>query len=206
VVPIGEAFPGMVPLVVDEGLNEVMPGQDGELLMTGPQLSLGYWSDPAKTAVAFVRPPGRSEIYYRTGDRVRKSGNGPLLYLGRIDSQIKILGHRVELGEVEAVVREESRIDALVALAWPKTEGGAGGVEVFLESEAPPTSSDLKERVAARLPTYMVPRRYHYLPQLPLNTNGKYDRQALTRYLEKHSPSIVGVPAPTMPVVEIVLH
>ena len=184
VVPIGEPFPRMLALVVDESLNEVKPGEDGELLMTGPQLSLGYWLEPAKTLAAFVKPPGRGETYYRTGDRVRKPfGNGPMLYLGRIDNQIKILGHRVELGEVEALVREESGIDGVVALGWPEMPGGAGGVEVFLQAEAP-AQPDLKERVAERLPIYMAPRRYHYLPQFPLNANGKYDRNALMKYLE----------------------
>jgi amino acid adenylation domain-containing protein len=183
-VPIGEPFPQMLPLVVDESLNEVKPGEDGELLMTGPQLSLGYWLDQAKTDAAFVTPPGRCQLYYRTGDRVRKpSGHCPLLYLGRIDNQIKILGHRVELGEVEALVREESGVDGVVALGWPKTTGGAAGVEVFLQAEAS-AHPDLQERVAKCLPVYMAPRRYHYLRQFPLNPNGKYDRNALTKYLE----------------------
>jgi acyl-CoA synthetase (AMP-forming)/AMP-acid ligase II len=175
----------MKTLVADEALHEVQPGEDGELLMTGPQLSPGYWHDPARTAAAFVIPPGRSETYYRTGDRVRKPwGKGPLLYLGRSDSQIKILGHRVELGEVEAVVREESGIDGVVALGWPRTVSGAGGVEVFLQAEGPPRP-DLKQQVAKRLPFYMVPRRFHYLAELPLNTNGKYDRGALVKQLEE---------------------
>jgi amino acid adenylation domain-containing protein len=183
-VPIGEPFPGMLPLVVDESLAEVSPGEEGELLMTGPQLSLGYWRDPAKTAAAFVVPPGRAETFYRTGDRVRRPAeSGPLLYVGRVDNQIKILGHRVELGEVEAVVREESGVDAVVALGWPRTAGGAGGVEAFLQGERP-SQSDLKERVAKRLPVYMTPRRYHYLAEFPLNVNGKYDRHALLKQLE----------------------
>jgi amino acid adenylation domain-containing protein len=183
VVPIGQPFPGMVPLIVDESFTQVRPGEAGELLMTGPQLSLGYWHDPAKTAAAFVRPPGRSEVYYRTGDRVRRTlGNGPMLYLGRVDNQIKILGHRVELGEVEAVVREESGVDGIVALGWPITTGGAGGVEVFLQTEDP-TCQDLAEKVAKRLPVYMAPRRYRCLPQFPLNANGKYDRSALLNLL-----------------------
>jgi len=186
VVPIGQPFPGMVSLIVDESLTEVKSGEAGELLMTGPQLSLGYWHDPAKTASAFVRPPGRSVVYYRTGDRVRRPiGNGPMLYLGRVDNQIKILGHRVELGEIEAVVREESGVDGVVALGWPKTPGGAGGVEVFLQTEGP-TRRDLKERVAKHLPVYMAPRRYHCLSQFPLNANGKYDRAVLLSILEKN--------------------
>jgi amino acid adenylation domain-containing protein len=184
IVPIGEPFPAMRPLIVDDSLVEVDPGQDGELLMSGPQLSLGYWNDPILTAEAFVKPRGRKETFYRTGDRVhRPVGRGPLLYLGRVDNQVKILGHRVELGEIEAVVRDESGVDGVVALGWPKSTSGAGGVEVFLEA-AGPVHPSMKERVAARLPFYMVPRRYHCLQTLPLNVNGKYDRQALIDLLE----------------------
>lgn len=184
VVPIGEPFPGMIPLVVDESRNPVKLGDDGELLMTGPQLTLGYWRDPTKTAAAFVTPPGQQQVFYCTGDRVRLlSESGPLLYLGRMDNQIKILGHRVELGEVEAIVREESGVDGVVALGWPKNSGGAGGVEAFLEIDNF-TKSDLKDRVARRLPVYMAPRRYHLLAKFPLNANGKYDRIALTKHLE----------------------
>ena len=107
-VPIGTAFEGMEAIVVREDLTEVAPGDDGELLMTGPQLSLGYWRDGEKTRRAFVAPPGRKQNYYRTGDRVRRPLPGkPMVYLGRVDNQIKILGHRVELGEIEAVVPKD---------------------------------------------------------------------------------------------------
>ena len=106
-----------------------------------------------------------------------------MLYLGRADNQIKILGHRVELGEVEAIVCEESGIDGVVALGWPLNPGGADGVEVFLQAEGP-TRPDLNERVAKRLPVYMAPRRYHYLAPFPLNANGKYDRGALLNLLQ----------------------
>jgi len=184
VVPIGQPFPGMVALVADESLREVAPGADGELLMTGPQLALGYLDDPVKTAAAFVKPPEREEIYYRTGDRVRRPLDGrPLTYLGRIDNQVKILGRRVELGEIEAVVREESGVGGVVALGWPKTTTGVRGVEVFLETEGS-GHPELKARVERRLPAYMAPRNYRFLPSFPLNANGKYDRPALLKILE----------------------
>jgi amino acid adenylation domain-containing protein len=183
-VPIGEPFPGMSALIADESLLETKLGEAGELLMTGPQLALGYWRDPVRTAASFLRPPGLSDIYYRTGDRVRKPiGGGPMLYLGRTDNQIKILGHRVELGEIEAVIREESGVDGVVALGWPLNPAGAGGVEVFLQSSIV-SHPDLKERSAKRLPAYMTPRRFHYLSEFPLNANGKFDRQALLSILQ----------------------
>jgi acyl-coenzyme A synthetase/AMP-(fatty) acid ligase len=106
-----------------------------------------------------------------------------MVYLGRTDNQIKILGHRVELAEIEVVVREESGIDGVVAVGWPRTSSGASGVEVFLEDRSP-NRPDLKERVARRLPSYMVPKRFHFVSQLPLNSNGKYDRKALIEHLE----------------------
>src|SRR5262249_28346453 len=130
VVPIGYPFPGMNVLVVDENLAEVSPGKKGELLMNGPQMSLGYWKDSEKTKSAFVLPPGREQIFYRTGDCVRRPvENGPLNYLGRLDFQIKIRGHRVELGEIESVVREASGFDGVVAVGWPATPSGWGGIE-----------------------------------------------------------------------------
>jgi amino acid adenylation domain-containing protein len=118
IVPIGFPHREMNVLVADECLNEVNPRAEGELLMNGPQMSLGYWRDSERTSSAFVVPPERKDIFYRTGDRVRRpTGDGPLTHLGRMDSQVKILGHRVELGEVEAVVRQISGRDGVVAIA-----------------------------------------------------------------------------------------
>ena len=183
VVPIGDAVRGMTFLVVDESLREVAPGDTGELLMTGPQLSLGYWNEPLKTAQAFIVPPGADRVYYRTGDRVRRPVNGtPLTYLGRLDNQIKIRGHRVELGEIESALREEAAVEAAVALGWPITERGAEGIVAFLCT----SDADLKqilERLRERLPGYMVPRTIHFLRQFPLNSNGKIDRVRLTEML-----------------------
>ncbi|MBE3049611.1 AMP-binding protein, partial [Candidatus Bathyarchaeota archaeon] len=105
IVPIGDPFPTMESMIVDESLQEVSSGDEGELLMAGPQMSPGYWQDQEKTRKAFLIPPGKARVFYRTGDRVRRPiGDGPTVYLGRMDQQIKIHGHRVELGEIEAVL------------------------------------------------------------------------------------------------------
>jgi len=132
---INPPFEDMEALVVDENLREVGAGCEGELLMSGPQLSHGYWRDDEKTRRTFTSVAGRNGTYYRTGDRVRRSGpNKPLIYLGRFDSQVKVLGHRVELGEVEAVVRSLCGVAGVVALAWPNSNN-ADGIELFLEAE-----------------------------------------------------------------------
>ena len=189
VVPIGAAYPGMQVLVADEHQREVPIGEAGELLMTGPQLTLGYHCDPERTAAAFVTPPGHSEIYYRTGDRVRRPRPGqPLVYLGRIDNQIKIRGYRVELGEIEAVLRQEARVEVAIAIGWPPTASGADGIVGFLGTEAADTET-IRKRVAARLPPYMSPSEIRLIGEWPLNSNGKIDRKALQAMLVAKNPT-----------------
>jgi acyl-CoA synthetase (AMP-forming)/AMP-acid ligase II len=101
-----------------------------------------------------------------------------------MDHQIKVLGHRVELGEIEAVLREESGIDAAIAVGWPQTPSGAGGIAAFIGDVAVDVTA-LRDQVAARLPDYMVPRRIELLDELPLNANGKFDRNRLLATLDE---------------------
>lgn len=196
IVPIGQPFDDMQALIVDEKLREVEDGTDGELVMRGPQLSLGYWQDEAKTRQAFVQVAGKNGTYYRTGDRVRRDAvNKPLVYLGRLDNQIKVLGHRVELAEVEVAIRQVSGIEGVVALGWPKTESGADGIEVFLETDWFDTKA-LATQLKEKLPVYMLPRNILVLRRFPLNTNGKYDRKALqfileNRFRSERSPAAI---------------
>jgi amino acid adenylation domain-containing protein len=184
IVPIGWALSTSSVLVVDPALKEVSPGEIGELLVAGEQVATGYWRDPVRTNESFVTLPGRVERYYRTGDRVRRSvADGPLVYLGRMDHQVKVGGHRVELGEIESALREVSGADTVVAIDWPRTLSGASGIVAFVAApDLDPTR--LRADVAARLPDYMVPRTIYVLPQMPLNANGKVDRAALVAMLE----------------------
>ncbi len=188
VVPIGSPLPQMRAKVVDEALHDVAPGETGELIMAGPQVALGYWRDAERTAAAFVVPPGHSETFYRTGDRVRKPhGEGPLLFLGRMDHQVKIRGFRVELGEVEAAVRDEAGVDAAIAVGWPlAAAGGAEGIVAFVDDAAVDTRA-LKRRLADRLPRYMIPKSIRIIESFPLNANGKIDRKALLATLSAPS-------------------
>lgn len=183
-VPIGDPYPDMEVRVVDEDLQPVAAGETGELLMTGPQLTPGYWRDPDKTAAAFVRLAGDDRTFYRTGDRVR-SGNGkaPMVYLGRMDNQIKIQGYRVELGEIEAVMREVAEVDVAIAVGWPVTAAGADSVVVFV-SDAAADLAALTRAGKARLPAYMAPREVRHVDAFPLNSNGKVDRKALLATLD----------------------
>ena len=126
--------------------------------------------------------PGEGQGYL-TGDRVlRPRGGDPLEYLGRIDSQIKILGHRVELEEVEAVLREEAQAEA-IAVGWPLTPSGAAGIVAFIATASVDTVR-LRRALSERLPEFMVPRELRLVAELPLNANGKRDRKAVLSLLE----------------------
>ena len=127
IVPIGEPYPGMEYLVVNESLHEVSPGETGQLLLTGPQRTLGYWNNTGRRlAAAFVLfHRAAARIYYCTGDRVRRPLAGrPLTFLGRLDFQIKIRGGLVELGEVEAALRDLAGVDVAIAVGWPPNRTG----------------------------------------------------------------------------------
>ena len=174
----------MEALVVDSNDMQVPIGSVGELLMSGPQLSLGYWLDEKRTSEAFVSIPERRGTYYKTGDRVRWGGpDKPLVYLGRLDSQIKVLGHRVELGEIEAAIRKQSGLDGVIAFGWPTLGGSAEGIEVFLQAEEFDVTP-LIEKLRKTLAPYMVPKKIRFLNRFPLKSNGKFDRTRLLEMLQ----------------------
>ena len=170
-------------LVVDEDLREVEPGCDGELLLAGPQVAPGYSQDPEKTAAAFVVPPGREEIHYRTGDRVRRPADGRAALLPRPrrspDQGSRPPG-RAGRGRGGAArgVRRRRR----VAVGWPPSDSGAGGIVAFI-GDPDLDAAALLGSLATRLPDYMVPRDIQLLDRLPLDANGKFDRRALRALL-----------------------
>ena len=182
-VPIGFPLPGMECAVVDEQMSEVPPGEVGELLMTGPQRTPGYWRDPAATAKAYVKVPGRQDIFYRTGDRVRRGTTEvPLTFLGRVDHQVKIRGHRVELGEVESTLLQCPGVEVAAAVAWRSTEADVLGIAAFVcGRELQPAV--LRSLLQGALQECAIPEAIYVLPNLPVNANGKVDRLALLSFL-----------------------
>lgn len=179
IVPIGQAGPQVGLLIVDAQLCEVPVGGEGELLISGPQVTPGYWNSPERTAASFVQVPGHRALYYRTGDLVRRpSPGGPIPYLGRFDFQIKISGVRIELGEVEHALRQAAGTDMAVAVGWPPTPSGAAGIVGFIAGLGVDPKAVLS-RLKAALPAVMVPRDVQVIDEMPLNVNGKIDRKAL---------------------------
>lgn len=176
IVSIGAPFPGLDALLLDEHLQPLPAGQSGELAVSGPQTSPGYWQDLERTAAAFINlPQGR---FYRTGDRVDTLPNGEFSYLGRIDHQVKVLGFRVELGEIEAVLRRNPAVVAAVAMGWPVVDGSAQSIVAFAQGENLDVPA-LLAAARASLSDYMVPATIHCVDNMPLNANGKIDRAAL---------------------------
>jgi amino acid adenylation domain-containing protein len=161
VIPIGHPFPGQEARIVND-----------ELIIGGSQVTNGYWRDVRQTAEKFVRYEGRQ--WYATGDRVRQSDHG-LCFLGRLDRQVKILGNRVELFEVEGALREAARCDSAAAIASPIRDGVAQGITAFVPDEGRVSNSSILDECRRRLPPYMVPSRLIRLRDWPLNSNGKTD-------------------------------
>ncbi|CAL9602231.1 amino acid adenylation domain-containing protein [Streptomyces sp. enrichment culture] len=190
VVPIGGPLGARRAYVVDERGEPVAAGGTGELLVGGPELARGYLGRPALTAERFVPDPfgGAGGRLYRTGDLVRLRPDGELEFAGRVDDQVKVRGFRVELGEVEAVLRECPGVVAAAVAARPDASGAlglAGYVVAGGETAAEPgrgagvEPGALRAWCAARLPHYAVPSEFAVLDALPVNTAGKLDRSAL---------------------------
>ena len=189
IVPIGRPVGDTSAwLVNDAGAAIEAAGVTGELVLGGRQLASGYWRAPEKTAQAFL--PGESPLRpagYRTGDLCFRNGDGDFVYCGRTDSQVKIDGHRVELGEIEHAVRSTTGRSAAAVVAVPEgPDYDPGAVPRVARGRRRPAHAELK----ARLPTYMLPRHVRHLDQLPLNLNGKLDRPKMRElFLQRSAES-----------------
>ncbi|NKY89552.1 non-ribosomal peptide synthetase [Nocardia veterana] len=180
--------------VLDEQLRQVPPGVIGELYLGGVQLARGYHRRPDLTAAAFVACPFAGEPgarMYRTGDIVRWNSQGRMEYLGRVDDQVKVRGHRIELGEIGTVLRRLPGIASAVAITVPQGDRAHDlalvayyvpeANSVFATGSDADNGEQIKAALAQRLPEYMIPTALVRLAELPLTANGKLDRRALPR-------------------------
>jgi len=189
-VPIGPAIANTRLYVVDEFLQPVPVGVEGELLIGGANVARGYLGRPELTRERFLRLPelGEHEVaVYRTGDIVRRRGDGQLVFCGRADFQVKVRGNRVELGEVERHLEALPGVDRAVVVAQQDTLGENVLVAFWTGSNDGTAGRDtMVARLRERVPSYMVPSRFVRLSAWPLTPGGKVDRTALVADTTTH--------------------
>ena len=182
-LPVGKAFKNSRVLLLDEEKRLITEkGKVGEICVGGSCLALGYWNDPERTSAAFIDDPFVSAYgakLYRTGDMAYYNDDMDLVFAARRDFQIKHMGHRIELGEVEAALNASELLDVAVCLYdEPRKK-----IVCFYQSQCEDTKAIMTE-LLTRLPKYMCPNVYKRYDRLPLNKNGKIDRQLLKKELE----------------------
>lgn len=197
-VPIGRPMLNHRLYVVDENFSLVPQGVPGELLIGGPGVTRGYLDRPGLTAGAFVPDPFGDEPgarLYRSGDLVSWGTDGELRFHGRVDRQVKVRGQRVELGEIESVLRSHPDVTHAVVAAVPVRDDVT--LAAFVTPADAPDAAALTEYLSGRLPAVMVPPRFRRLDVLPLNSSDKVDVPTLVSGLTaevEEVPNIADIP------------
>ena len=181
-IPIGSAIQGTSVYVLDAGRRPVPVGEDGELYAGGAGVALGYVNQPELTAEKFIEDPFAARPgarLYRTGDRVRQRPDGTIEFLGRVDRQIKLSGHRIELDAIEAHLRAEETVRDAAVISRVNS-AGRRSVAAFVTPEGVDPDA-LRRSLRVRVPDFMVPASITVLRSLPLSPNGKVDRRQLAQ-------------------------
>lgn len=177
--PIGKVCSNLCGRVVDETGQDVALGEEGELIISGPNVMQGYWNLPDRTANAFLVDADGAR-WYKTGDMVVEDEAGDYFFLGRRDRMVKKRGYRVELGEIEACLYRHPAVQDAGVIALQDEEAGVR-IKAFLacKEETRPSLIELKRFCAENLPLYMVPDLFTILPALPKTSTAKVDYQKL---------------------------
>ncbi|WP_395375206.1 AMP-binding protein [Marinicella sp. W31] len=183
IVPIGQPYADQQMMLVDNTLREVTEGK-GELVISGSQVTSGYYQNIEKTAHQYVSIEGYKGVWYRTGDLVEWSQDYGYIYQGRIDDQLKIRGYRVERLEIETLLREATGTDSVAVVGWPITETGLSkGLVAFID-KSPLELPEIRANYKRLMPEYMWPSQIYQQP-LPQNNSLKVDYKALKQQLQK---------------------
>lgn len=180
--PIGKPVPGVSAYILDKDGNPVPDGEEGELCLSGPNLSNGYLDLPEQTAKVFVPNPfsisDDDKILFHTNDIVKKAPDGNFIYLNRADWMVKINGQRVEIGETEIQIAQIDGINEAAVKAFDN-EYGQTYLVGYYKSDEGVTPETVRNALEQRLPDYMIPTFFVQLDALPRNVHGKIDRKAL---------------------------
>jgi amino acid adenylation domain-containing protein len=211
---IGRPIDNVTVYVVDEQLQRVPDGTPGELLIGGRGVGRGYLNSPTLNAEKFI-PDTFSDVpearLYRTGDLGRILPNGQIAFMGRIDDQIKVMGHRIEPNEIVTVLNRHPKIETSFVCSYADASGHQRLVAyVVSANNTPPKPGDLRDFLSGYLPAHMVPSTFVQLSHLPLSTHGKLDRTALPHptadnILRADSPEAEAPPSPLEGPLSVVL-
>lgn len=181
-VSIGKPIANTQIYMVDAQMNSVPVGEVGELLIGGDGVARGYWNRPELTAEKFVTIPALAPTrIYRTGDLARFLPDGNIEFLGRADYQVKLRGHRIEPGEIEALLEKCPGIRQAVIVVREDRESDKRLVAYLVGESNAPDAAALRVTLAAQLPDYMVPSAFVFIDAMPLTDNGKIDRKSLLK-------------------------
>ena len=182
IVPIGEPFPDQEVAICDDDLNVLTGGEVGELLLGGSQVASGYWLNPELTRERFIHleiPGKAASRWYRTGDLVGWQEGAGLIFRGRKDRQVKIRGHRVEIQEVEVVLRQVANTDLVAVFPWPDDSSGVADELIAFVQGDRIDPREIRSGCGDLLARHMIPKEIIGIGSMPLNSSHKVDYRTL---------------------------
>jgi len=186
ILSIGCIFDSQFYKILNEKKKQVADNESGELYLGGSQITNMYWKNNNKTKENFVKLPfSESKIWYKTGDIVKQDKSGNLFFISRKDNQIKIQGYRVELREIDNVIIDYTKINDVVSIAYSIDNITEKKIYTFVAENKLYSEKQIFEYCNKSLPKYMIPENVFFIQSLPLNDNGKIDRNELSKILIK---------------------
>ncbi len=180
IMSIGKSMTSGHMIIVNNENQEISAGHQGELCLSGSQLTPGYWKNPQKNSESFF-VDNNHRRFYKTGDLCFKDAEGDIMYVGRMDHQVKVQGYRIELGEIEHHACEFLEGSNTVALTFENKEGNTE-IILFVEGSILDTNA-LLNYLKSKMPGYMIPSKILISERFPLNINGKIDRKELRKLI-----------------------
>lgn len=206
IVPIGRPISNIQIYILDSYLQPVPIGVHGELHIGGVGVARGYLNRPELTREKFINNPFGEGFLYKSGDLARYLTDGNIEYLGRLDHQIKLRGFRIELGEIESTILRHPKVREAVVIVKENSEQQKYLVAyIVTHQEIPIYSEELNNFLIERLPKYMIPSGFVCIESLPLTSNGKVDRRALSALKEIDLPRQSNYQVPKTPIEEILV-